>query len=353
MPLSFVACGKSKSDNNTNPSNTEEQPTNPSNPTNPTTPTEPEPVEPENPNPSETIVLTSAEVEEIIENTVEILDDYVSKINNSSSYLKQNNYLELMGINTATTLNYAYYPVLFYNISGKSDIGIKSFSTNKLYVYSTNVSRKYFYVDVCNKSETVNEISLYIMSAQITDSFSYTKFIYTVDDDKLVSLKISHLESTGNDSGFIFSDATLDFANFNLKMFSGNVNGYSSGLSSDKIYGFEDNQVFLESQSSNSKFINALRVYGSYYFYQDISFSENRQFNCLWNGNSDESKKSELEEMFENSFNDFGFLTAYSDFIRCDKSVKENDATIYDDYFEEMERYSRYYYSNYKFVSVN
>lgn len=334
LPLSFVACGKPTNDNN--PNHEQSQPTNPSEPSNPSDDStdSSNPNNPTNPsNPIEETGLNANKVKTYISSLESTLDNFISKLNLSSNFLKTNDYSGIIGINTVPVVNYAYSPILFYSSSKKT------FELNKVYAYKSRTSYKFFKIETNGEEE----FSVIFITKEL-ENFNYNKFTYLLDGEEIEFVKISHLESHEK-TGFIFSDAMFDLKNYNLKMSYGNINGFSETGDDDTNYGFESVKNYLNNNFTKEKVKQIVENYDGLIFYQDLTFVGNKTINCLFGG-------SEVSQVIENCYDDFGFLGAYDEFIEFD-SLALTDYIVLsenENYFEIIEGYSRYIYNENEFT---
>lgn len=355
MPLTFVACGKSKSGNNTNPSNTEEQPANPTNPTTPTEPTTPseptdptdpdnpsEPVEPITPEEPEGYVLNAAEVKKIIESSTDKLDLFIDNLN-KSEVLKDNSYSENVAMKTYPVLNYAYNPVLFYSISQNT------FDVNKVYAHILQGSYKYFKISTNDDND---EFSIRMVSNKAQD-FQFNKFTYFVNEGEIKSIKISHLDSQ-TQTGFKFFEASFDFENSKFITSYAVISDISTGYGVETDYPFDNLRVFIRDYCTKDKFALVLKSKGSYYFDEEIDFSETKSLDCLEYKLDDDNQNNDISQKLVSRYDNFDFLEAYDKFIEYDQLSKNSEITkeyyFTEDYFSMSEGYSRYRYNNDEFT---
>lgn len=237
-------------------------------------------------------VYTVSEAVGFFNSTYSLMDDYLEKINSFSSELETNDYSREIGEETATNIfSYSYYP--YHLVSSLNSYCEKSqnnclLELNKIYCYQTNTIEYNFINLSCTSKDN---LILYIINC-VREEFSFYSFKLNLDNNVVKSLNLSMLTSDGKN--LIFTDACLDFANYDLTACYGKI--ADTTLTTKEFF----NRFFT---TDNILTISEDRW--STRFYEKFTFADN-------NFNYEECCDGENAlNKIKNNFDSFGFLEAY------------------------------------------
>ena len=300
LPLCFVACKSSKKEQNDGGGVNNSSP---------------EPTPEETPTPEISYVLNDAEVNRILSSSFDVCKSFIDDLN-ESNILKDNEYLEAVGVKTYSIFDYAFYPARFAN--GYTN----EFVTTKTYVYQQGADRKFFDIKTNDSNDKIN-VTI-IIDEYNSDTVTAYFYEFKIDEGDIDSLKISYINT--DSSRINFSETLFDFKNFVCEIGLGNVSEFSS------------NRTFLNNNFTADKFSQIVEDKWSYSYYQKFDFSSEKDYQLNAN------KMPENDSLIA-YFDEFGFLDVF-DVLDEYRQISSSDRIdMGSDYFKQ--------YSSFGFMSYD
>lgn len=282
-----------------------------------------------NPEQSESYVLNENEVIRLLTSSSDYSESFVEKFNNNAVFLSQNNYESLFGLNTASMINYSFYPksiieTLIPSLEAKATPS--TFTLGKVYYYlSGGLEQRYILIDNIGDKEVYIKIVSYDGSDLL-----YLKYNFYIDKGEIKALNIS--KYTAPTSG-----ASLDFANTYIDFKNETIRASFGGLLS---LTYSNAEKLFKNYFTKDKFDDIPKIENgwSYSYYENIDFKEFEY----------ETSTEKGSEQIVQDFDNFKFLDAYDTYYAYqemypDNIEKNQDCNMGSDIFAVISANSNFY----------
>lgn len=282
-----------------------------------------------NPEQSKSYVLNENEVIRLLKVSSEYSESFVEKFNNNAEFLSQNNYESLFGLNTASMINYSFYPKSIIETlipSLESKATPSTFTLGNVYYYlSGGLEQRYILVDNIEDKE----VCIKVVSYDTVDLL-YLKYNFYIDKGEINALNIAKYTAPTSGASLDFVNTYIDFKNETIRASFGGLLSLTSS-NAEKLF----KNYFTKDKFDD---IPKLENGWSYSYYENIDFKEFEY----------ETSTEVGSEQIVQDFDNFKFLDTYDTYYAYqemypDNMEKNQDYNMGSDIFAVISANSNFY----------